>query len=115
MVRRCGFRENDLCYIEGMVFLSSFSVEIMNVGAFNISHLLFAEGTLIFCGANPNHFHNLHCLFLCFEVVSGLRINRQNQSWCPIGNVNYVEGVAFWVAGLFFAYEISSSSIGSFV
>jgi hypothetical protein len=42
MVRRCGFRENDLCYIEGVVFLSSFSVEIMNVGAFNISHLLFA-------------------------------------------------------------------------
>jgi len=34
-----------------------------------ISHLLFDDDTLIFCGTNPNHLHNLQRLFLCFEVV----------------------------------------------
>jgi hypothetical protein len=35
----------------------------------------FADDTLIFCEANPDHLRNLCSLFLCFEVVSGLRIN----------------------------------------
>ena len=49
--------------------LSGFSVRSRHVGAFYISHLLFVDNTLIFCEANPDHFHNLRCLFLCFEAV----------------------------------------------
>jgi hypothetical protein len=46
-------------------------VYIGNVGLLtDISHLLFAD--LIFCAADPNH---LCHLFLCFEVVLGLKIN----------------------------------------
>jgi hypothetical protein len=65
----------------------------MNVGAFNISHLLFANGTLIFCGENPNHLRNLCCLFLCFETVSDLRINLAKLELVYVGNVNNVEGL----------------------
>jgi hypothetical protein len=51
--------------------LSSFSIET----GVDISHLLFANDTLIFCGADPNHLRNLRGLFLCFEVVSSLKTN----------------------------------------
>jgi hypothetical protein len=38
-----------------------------------VSHILFAEDTFIFfCEANHEQLCHLHCLFLCFEVVSGL-------------------------------------------
>jgi hypothetical protein len=54
---------------------SSFSVGTRNDGAFKISHLLYADNTLIFRGVNPDHPHNLCCLFLCFEAVLVFRIN----------------------------------------
>jgi hypothetical protein len=41
----------------------------------DISRLLFANDTLIFCGVDPNHLCNLRGLFLCFEVVSSLKTN----------------------------------------
>jgi hypothetical protein len=66
--------------------LSSFSVE---TGA-DISNLLFANDTLIFCGADPNHLRNLHGLFLCFEAVSGLKTNLAKSELVPVGNVDNV-------------------------
>lgn len=53
-----------------------FSLCMSNVGGFDFS-LLFANNTLIFCGANPNP---LHCLFVCFEATLGLKINWLSQN-----------------------------------
>jgi hypothetical protein len=52
-----------------------FSLGSRNFGAFNISYLLFADDTLIFCGKNLDHLRNLYCLFLFFGAVLGFRIN----------------------------------------
>jgi hypothetical protein len=57
----------------------------------NISHILFADDTLIFYVANLDYLCLLRCLFLCFEAVSGLRINLAKSELVPIGNVNDVE------------------------
>jgi hypothetical protein len=73
--------------------LSCFSVgskcfEVVN------SHLLFADDTLVFCGANPNHLHYLRVLFLCFEAFLGLKINLAKSVLIPVGCVDNVDGLA---------------------
>jgi hypothetical protein len=49
--------------------LSGFSVGSRYQEAMVVSHLLFADDTLIFCDPNVEHFRDLRCLLLCFEVV----------------------------------------------
>jgi hypothetical protein len=45
---------------------------------------------LIFCGADPNQLRNLQGLFLCFEVVSGLKTNLAKSELVLIRNVDKV-------------------------
>jgi hypothetical protein len=67
--------------------LSGFSVGVRGNEALVVNHLLFADDTLIFCGAHAEHVRNLRCTFLCFEAVSGLRINLGKSELVPIGEV----------------------------
>jgi hypothetical protein len=49
---------------------------------------------LVFCGANPDHLRYLRVLFLCFEVVSGLRINLAKSVLVHVGCVDNLDGLA---------------------
>lgn len=49
---------------------------------------------MIFCGANPNHLCHLRCLFFCFEVVLGLKINLAKSKLLNVRNVDNVDGFA---------------------
>jgi hypothetical protein len=49
------------------------SIGSRNNEEFIVSHLLFADDTLIFCETSCEQLRHLQ-LFLCFEVVSGLEI-----------------------------------------
>lgn len=40
-----------------------------------VSHLFFADDALIFCNPDLSSLLYLRCIFLCFKLVSGLRIN----------------------------------------
>jgi hypothetical protein len=41
----------------------------------HISHLLFADDTLVFCGASRDQVQDMSNLLVCFELVSGLKVN----------------------------------------
>jgi len=70
--------------------LSGFFVGSRHSGVVDILHLLFANDVLVFCGAKPNHLCFLHALFLCFEVVSCLKINLAKSELVIVGNVENV-------------------------
>ncbi|RVW43982.1 DEAD-box ATP-dependent RNA helicase 17 [Vitis vinifera] len=60
----------------------------------NVSHLLFADDTLIFCGASKVQLLHLNWILMWFEAMSGLRINLDKSELIPVGCVNNVEELA---------------------
>jgi hypothetical protein len=70
--------------------LSGFSVGTK----IDILHLLFADDTLTFNGVDPNHLRHLQCLFLCFEAISGLKVNLAKSVLVHVGHIVDVDGLA---------------------
>ena len=53
----------------------------------NISHLLFADDTLVFCRESKDQMAYLSWILLCFEVLFGLRVNLEKSAILLVGNV----------------------------
>lgn len=69
-----------------------------------MSHLLFADDTLIFHDVDPDQILFPRLVFIWFEVVSSLKENLGKSESVPIGKVsNLEELVDIWVVreGLF--------------
>jgi hypothetical protein len=75
-------------------FISGFLVGDRNANTLAVSHLLFADDTFIFCGVAPDNLRYLRCVLLCFEAVSGLKINLAKFELVPIGCVPNVNALA---------------------
>ena len=50
-----------------------------------VSHLLYADDTLLFCGADADQMVYLSSLLMWFEAISGLRINLNKSEIIPVG------------------------------
>ena len=72
-----------------------------------ISHLLFADDTLIFCKADDSNLGYLRCALLLFEATSGLRVNL-SKSVLPIGEVPELTSLA---AGLIACHLLTFVSL----
>jgi hypothetical protein len=79
---------------ENSGLVAGFSVGTRDNLGLSVSHLLFADDTLILCGADEEHLRNLRCLFRCFEAVSGLKVNLPKSEIVPIGEVEDIERLA---------------------
>jgi hypothetical protein len=56
-----------------------------------VSHLLFADDTLVFCGADASQISYMSALLVCFEAVSGLKVNLTKSSLVPVGSLGDVD------------------------
>jgi hypothetical protein len=79
---------------EARVLVAGFSIGPAHNPGLRVSHLLFADDTLIFCDAEEEQLRNLRCLFLCFEGASGLKINLSKSEIVPIGEVQNIDLLA---------------------
>lgn len=59
-----------------------------------VSHLQFANDTLIFCDNSQRQIRLLRCVFGCFEAVSGFRINLNKSSLIAVGDVPNLDQLA---------------------
>lgn len=59
-----------------------------------VSHLQFADDTMIFCNAYICQIGYLRCILRCFEMVSGLTINFAKSEMFQIGEVREIEDLA---------------------
>ena len=60
----------------------------------HISHLLFADDTIVFCEARKEHLTHLSWILFWFEAASGLRINLDKSEIIPVGEVEEMEEMA---------------------
>jgi hypothetical protein len=71
-----------------------FSVGTSEPDRVTVSHLLIADDTLIFCGANASQIRHIRAFLVCFEVVAGLKVKLSKSVLVPVGQVDNVEQLA---------------------
>ena len=76
-------------------FLSGCRVKGRSEEGILISHLLFANDTLVFCKPLQDQLTYLSWLLMWFEAASGLRINLEKSELIPVGRVENMDDLAW--------------------
>ena len=75
-------------------FLSGCYIGRRNGKGMVVSHLLYADDTLLFCRADQEQFARLSWLLMWFETISGLRINLNKSEIISVGSIAEVDSLA---------------------
>ena len=79
---------------EGADLLRGFRVDGRRGEGVCVSHLLFANDTILFCDANEEQILHVRMLLLCFEAVTGLKVNALKSEMVSIWDVPNVHVLA---------------------
>ncbi|RVW49387.1 hypothetical protein CK203_092674 [Vitis vinifera] len=74
-------------------FFSGFKVGGRGREGLIVSHLLFADDTLIFCDADAVQLQYLSWTFMWFEAISGLKVNLSKSEAIPVGECPPMESL----------------------
>ena len=74
--------------------ISGFSVGSSGQDRVIVSHLLFLDDTLVFCGANASQIRHIGALLLCFEAAFGLKVNLSKSVLVSVGFVGEMDQLA---------------------
>jgi hypothetical protein len=66
-------------------FIKGFSVGADGLGGLSISHLLYADDTILFCDTDMEQLMHIRLVLTCFEAVTGLKVNMSKSEMVPIG------------------------------
>ena len=72
-------------------FIKGFKVGSNSGVEGDLLHLLFANNTLLFCEANSEQLRYLSWVFLWFEAISGLKVNRDKSEAILVGSIDSLE------------------------
>ena len=71
-----------------------FHVGAVNSVGVHISHLLFADDTILFCDASRDQLLSIRLVLLCFQAFTGLKVNVGKSEIVPVGEVNNLDALA---------------------
>ena len=80
--------------MEGAGLFSDFRVDGKRGRGECVSHLLFADDTILFCDAKVEQVLHVRLLLFCFQAVTSLKVNVAKSEMVPIGEVNNVQALA---------------------
>ena len=75
-------------------FISGFKVGGKGREGLIVSHLLFADDTLIFCDVDAEQLQYLNWTFMWFEAILGLKVNLSKSEVIPVGEGIHMETLA---------------------
>ena len=68
---------------------------LMGAGQLHVTHLQFADDTLIFCGANEQYLHDIKRILLSYQSFPGLAVNYNKSGLIVLGkNESWAQSVA---------------------
>ena len=74
-------------------FIKEFKVGSSSGVGRDMLHLLFADNNLLFCKANSEQLRYLSWVFLWFEAIFGLKVNRDKSEVIPVGRVESLKNI----------------------
>ena len=80
--------------VEGAGLIRGFKIKGRRDGGESVSHLLFANDTILFCDADVEQILHIQFLLLSFQAVTGLKVNVHKSEMVPIGEVDDVHALA---------------------
>ena len=69
-------------------FLNGFQANPNTCGGLRISHLLFANDTILFCDASKEQLLHIRMVLIFFEAITGLEVNVGKSEIVPVGNLD---------------------------